>query len=98
MNNRVEFAYSLFFLDLSYKSPKCVNTFQDETDIYLKAVKRSMETMRRELYFGYSWHAYKAWNRGWANITPENRSLIKQFIEANSTYEDALAIVQKSLL
>lgn len=67
-------------------------------DIYLKAVKRSMETMRRELYFGYSWHAYKAWNRGWANITPENRSLIKQFIEANSTYEDALAIVQKSLL
>ncbi|EGR3203764.1 SIR2 family protein [Vibrio parahaemolyticus] len=65
---------------------------------YLKAVKRSMETMRRELYIGYSWHAYKAWNRGWATLTPSNRSLVRKFIEENSGYEDALSIVQKSLL
>ncbi|MEC6795481.1 SIR2 family protein [Photobacterium sp. S4TG1] len=65
---------------------------------YLKAVKRSMETMRRELYTGYSWHAYKAWDRGWATLTPGNRSLVKKFVEEKSGYEDALSIVQKSLL
>ncbi|WIH22300.1 SIR2 family protein [Photobacterium damselae] len=67
-------------------------------EIYLNAVKRSMETMKRELYIGYSWHAYKAWNSGWASVNPSNRTLIKKFIEEVSTYEDALLIVQKSLL
>ncbi|MEL0630383.1 SIR2 family protein [Psychromonas aquatilis] len=63
-------------------------------DIYLISVKRSMETMSCELRIGYSWHAYNAWSVGWSNITPGNRSLIKQYIEANSGYEDALKIVK----
>ncbi|ENO1148438.1 SIR2 family protein, partial [Vibrio vulnificus] len=72
----------------------------NETEItktFLNAVLRSMENMSRELRLGYSWHAYKAWDKGWESITPSNRALIREFIEEETEYEDALRIVQKKL-
>jgi hypothetical protein len=60
---------------------------------YLKAVKRSMETMSKELKLGYSWQAYKSWRRGWESLTPANRNLIKAYIVDKSAEPDAMAIV-----
>jgi len=62
-------------------------------EIYLEATLRSMKTMSKELYLGYSWHAYKAWNRGWSSIISSNRSLIKKHIEANTSWSTALTVV-----
>lgn len=62
-------------------------------EIYLNSVLRSMNTMRKELYIGYSWHAYKSWKSKWANIIVSNRVLIKKHIEKNTTWSDALAVV-----
>jgi len=64
-------------------------------DLYLSAVLRSMNTMRRELYIGYSWHAYKAWSGGWSSLMSTNRLMIKQYIEANTNWPDALAVVNR---
>jgi hypothetical protein len=62
-------------------------------DVYLTAVLRSMETMRKGTYIGYSWHAYKVWRKRWPSIIASNRLLIKKHIEAETTWPDALAIV-----
>ncbi len=64
-------------------------------DLYLASVKRSMEAMRKELYIGYSWQAYKSWSRGWDGITANNRILIKNHIEEKSNWPDALFVVNK---
>ncbi|ELE5880756.1 SIR2 family protein [Vibrio cholerae] len=61
--------------------------------IYLDAVLRSMTTMRKEYYTGYSWHAYRAWKNRWASVTSSNRRLVKKHIEENTSWSDALAIV-----
>jgi SIR2-like domain len=61
--------------------------------IYLKAVLRSMNTMRNRLIIGYSWHAYKAWKNRWPSIISSNRALIKEHIEAKASGGDALAVV-----
>lgn len=63
-------------------------------DVYLKATLTSMTTMRKELYTGYSWHAYKSWSYRWSGIIASNRSLIKKYIEEKSTWPDALSVVQ----
>lgn len=60
---------------------------------FLKSVKRSMETMSKDLKLGYSWHAYKAWRAKWDGIAPKNRNLIKDHITSKAPEEDALAIV-----
>ena len=60
---------------------------------YLKAALRSMNTMRREYYTGYSWHAYKVWKRRWSSVIASNRSLIKKHIEGNTDWSDALVVV-----
>ncbi len=60
---------------------------------YLDATLKSMTTMRRELYIGYSWHAYKSWSHRWSGIIASNRTLIKKHIEDNTSWSDALAIV-----
>jgi hypothetical protein len=63
--------------------------------VYLKATKRSMITMRKELYIGYSWHAYKAWKSQWLNIIPGNRNLITEYINKQTTWADALDVVNE---
>ncbi|AVS65676.1 hypothetical protein C8245_08250 [Paracidovorax avenae] len=64
--------------------------------IYLDATCRSMTSMRKELYLGYSWHAYKSWSTRWPGIIASNRSLIRKHIEANTTWPDALAVVKSA--
>jgi len=61
--------------------------------IYLKAVKRSMETMSKDRHFGYSWRAYQLWQAGWSSINSNNRDLIKRYVERQSLDADALSIV-----
>ncbi len=71
----------------------------EETSIeaaFLEVTLRSMTTMRRELYIGYSWHAYKSWSHKWGGIIASNRALIKRHIEANTIWSDALAIVKRN--
>lgn len=63
--------------------------------IYLNSVLRSMNTMRRELYIGYSWQAYKSWESKWSNIIPSNRILIRKHIKAQTTYPDALSVISR---
>ncbi len=63
---------------------------------YLDATLRSMTTMRRELYVGYSWHAYKSWSYRWPGIIASNRALIRKHIEANTGWPDALAVVRSA--
>ncbi|EFC1230541.1 SIR2 family protein [Escherichia coli] len=62
-------------------------------DKYLDAVLRSMTTMSKDYYFGYSWHAYKSWNGRWSSIIVSNRVLIKKYIKEKTTWKDALSIV-----
>ncbi|MCV3263235.1 hypothetical protein OGZ01_11180 [Vibrio harveyi] len=55
-------------------------------DVYLETVLRSMQTMRQELYLGYSWHAFKVWENGWTSITSHNRAMIRTYILDNSVW------------
>jgi hypothetical protein len=60
---------------------------------YLEAVLKSMNSMSKTYYRGYSWHAYKAWDRKWSEVIATNRALIRAYIEANSTDPDAKEVV-----
>ena len=62
-------------------------------NIYLEAVLRSMTTMRKDYYIGYSWHAYKSWQGRWSSIIVSNRILIRRYIKEKTAWPDALAIV-----
>lgn len=64
--------------------------------VYLDATLRSMTTMRSGNYKGYSWHAYNSWNNRWSSIISKNRGLVRAYIEANTTWSDALAVVRKA--
>lgn len=64
--------------------------------IYLDAALRSMTTMRQALYVGYSWHAYKSWSNRWPGIIASNRALIRKYIETNTAWPDALAVVRSA--
>ena len=63
-------------------------------DVYLEAVLKSMNTMKKELYLGYSWHSYRAWKSGWSQLISSNKSLIKTFIESSTGWRDALEVVR----
>lgn len=63
--------------------------------VYLSAVLSSMNSMRQERYVGYSWHAYNSWSNRWPGIIASNRAMIKNYIELNSTWADALTVVQR---
>ncbi|MCC4787617.1 SIR2 family protein [Vibrio splendidus] len=63
-------------------------------DVYLETVLRSMQTMRQELYLGYSWHAFKVWENGWTSITSHNRAMIRTYILDHSVWPDAHKIVK----
>ena len=62
---------------------------------FLEAVLRSMTTMSRSLTYGYSWHAYGAWNNGWDGIIAANRTMIKKYIGEQTARPDAMAIVSR---
>lgn len=62
-------------------------------ETFLKAVKKSMEMMSKELKLGYSWQAYKSWRAKWDGITPTNRNLIREHILEKSDWPDAFSIV-----
>ena len=64
-------------------------------DIYLKAVKFSMEHMS-EKEWGYSWHAYNVWNEGWLSLTTGNRALVTKHIKEGSSNSSALNIVSRN--
>lgn len=64
-------------------------------DIYLHATLISMNSMRREMYIGYSWHAYKSWSNKWDGIIASNRNIIQKYIESKTSWPDALAIVKR---
>jgi len=64
--------------------------------VYLAAALQSMTTMSKDLYFGYSWHAYISWNNRWSGIIASNRALIRRHIEANTAYPDALSVVRSA--
>lgn len=61
--------------------------------VFLGAALRSMITMRKELYIGYSWHAYKTWKNRWSSIIASNRALIRKHIEVNTKWPDAIDVV-----
>lgn len=63
---------------------------------YLDATHRSMTTMRKSYYVGYSWQAYKTWSNCWSGIIASNRSLIRKHIEKSTDWPDALTIVSSS--
>lgn len=64
--------------------------------IYLYAALLSMTTMSNELRIGYSWHAYKSWSNRWSGIIASNRVLIRNHIEGNTKWSDALAVVRSA--
>ncbi len=64
--------------------------------IYLTATVRSMNTMRKDLYTGYSWHAYTSWKFRWSTVIASNRALIRKHIETETTWPDALDVVRSA--
>lgn len=64
-------------------------------NIFLDATLRSMTSMSKKLYYGYSWHAYNSWSNRWFEIISSNREIIKKYIEAKAHYDDALEIVRR---
>lgn len=64
-------------------------------DTYLEAVLKSMTTMSKSLIRGYSWHAYKSWNRRWPEVIASNRALIRAHIETNTHDLDAREVVAR---
>lgn len=64
--------------------------------IYLDAALRSMNSMRKDYYTGYSWHAFKSWSNRWPGIIASNRALIRRHIEASTAWPDALSVVRSA--
>lgn len=63
--------------------------------VFLDATLSSMNSMRRKLYIGYSWHAYNSWNLRWSGIIASNRAMIRDHVVANTAWPDALQIVSR---
>lgn len=61
--------------------------------VFLDATLRSMTSMRKELYKGYSWHAFRSWQNRWPSLISSNRALIRRHIHANTVWPDALSVV-----
>jgi hypothetical protein len=61
--------------------------------IYLDGVLQSMNTMKKEKYFGYSWDAYISWSNNWTQIIASNRAIIRKHIQEKTTNTDALSVV-----
>lgn len=65
-------------------------------DVFLSATLSSMNSMRRELYIGYSWHAYNSWNLRWSGIIASNRTMIRNHVIASTAWADALQVVSRN--
>jgi hypothetical protein len=48
---------------------------------FLEHVEYSFSYMSKDLYLGYSWHSYAAWESRWTSILPDNRELIYEYIQ-----------------
>jgi hypothetical protein len=60
---------------------------------YLEAVKHSMRRMSGTSEWGYSWEAFRVWEKNWGNITFDNRRLISEYVREHlATSADALKI------
>jgi len=64
-------------------------------DTYLEAVQKSMNSMSKKMVFGFSWSAYKAWDKKWEDLIATNRSLIKDNILKKLKDQDAKALVSR---
>ena len=64
-------------------------------DVFLDATLRSMNSMERAQYRGRSVQAYNSWNGGWSRIIASNRSMIRDYIRANTEWSDALRVVNR---
>lgn len=62
---------------------------------FLEAVRHSMTTMSKELYFGFSWNAFVIWNTNWERMTFKNRLLIRQFMEKKTLRADVLEVLMQ---
>lgn len=60
---------------------------------FLKACKRSMDTMASGWQIGYSWAAYRAWANMWPSILVTNRLLIKAFVIEHGASADSLTVI-----
>lgn len=47
---------------------------------FLDHVKFSFTYMSKDLYLGYSWHSYAAWDSRWSGILIDNRELIYEYM------------------
>lgn len=63
--------------------------------VYLSAVESSMRTMRSGYYLGYSWQAYACWHSKWNTLISSNRVLVRDYIQANVIWGDALVVVSQ---
>lgn len=60
---------------------------------YLEAVQHSMKRMSGTNEWGYSWEAFRVWEKNWGNIMFYNRRLISEHVREHlSTSADALKI------
>ena len=64
-------------------------------EIFLDATKKSMTSMSKEKFFGYSWQAYQLWNNKWYEIIASNRIMISNYISKNTSDPDALRVCYK---
>ncbi len=60
---------------------------------YLNAALKSMNMMSSDLYYGYSWQAYRIWKAKWSGIMTPNRALIRGYIMDKSSRSDAISLV-----
>ncbi|KQQ44486.1 hypothetical protein ASF61_21650 [Duganella sp. Leaf126] len=63
--------------------------------VYLEATLKSMKSMGASTW-GHSWKAYGAWKNDWSKIIASNRDIIRQYIEGNTDWPDALNVVRSS--
>lgn len=70
--------FSNWLIDLASEVPLRNTSFKDE---FLRHVYNSLRKMSRELYLGYSWQAFTAWDSRWSEMLIDNRELIIEFIE-----------------
>ena len=51
---------------------------------FCDTVKFSFNNCSRENYRGYSWYAYRNWNRRWKEMKIENQLMLRDIIKNNS--------------
>ncbi|MBU9155201.1 SIR2 family protein [Burkholderia gladioli] len=64
--------------------------------IFVDAVVQSMNTMSSNQIRGYSWHAYGHWSRGWSNVIPANRALIRESCGERLIRAEATALINSA--